>query len=67
MPEKLDHDEIYLRARKIGITQARIAKELNRTPTTISRALRGERPVALARIDRFISRLERKAAERAVA
>lgn len=64
LAEKLNHEELYMRARRLGKTQTRIAKELDRTPTTISMAFKGKRPVALARIKTYLDRVERKASEK---
>jgi predicted transcriptional regulator len=50
---------VFARAKRLGITQKRMARELNRTQGSISKAFKGEKPTLLGRIVRFLDRVER--------
>lgn len=56
----VDHDQVFLRMRRIGITQCYLAKKLNRTKSSISYALSGKRKNLLERIIRHLDYLEAK-------
>lgn len=62
-PYQYQEDELYaIRARldRRGITQAHLAKVLNRSGGAIGRALIGQRMTLLARIERYLNRLDRQ-------
>jgi transcriptional regulator with XRE-family HTH domain len=54
-----ERQAIRARIEARGLTQERIAKELNRSQGAIARALRGERNTLLARIAKLLDRLDR--------
>lgn len=57
--------DLKIRQLRLGIESKKIAKELNRTVSAISKAYSGECPTVLQRIDRYIARLERNQAKKA--
>ncbi len=55
-----DLDQVFLRMRRIGITQCYLAKKLDRSKSSISYALSGKRKKILERIIRHLNYLEKK-------
>ena len=69
LDEKQDQaalDPLVVKARAVllDIEHRRIAKELCRTKSAISHAFGGDSPVLLARINRYLDRVERTRAKR---
>ena len=57
---KIDPDQVFLRMRRIGITQRYLAGKLNRSKSSISYALSGKRKKLFGRIVRHLDYLEKK-------
>jgi hypothetical protein len=58
----VDLDQIFLRIRRLSITQRYLARRLHRTKSSISYALSGKRKKLLGRILRHLDYLEERSA-----
>jgi len=56
----VDLDQVFLRIRRLGISQSYLAKKLHRSKSSVSYALSGKRRKFLKRILRHLEYLERK-------
>ena len=52
-----EHEATAIRIRRLGLTQAKIAKRMNRSQNSVSLALKGKRPQLLGRIVRYLDKM----------